>query len=148
MMIRRLWQRNAAALRCGLWSIAALLAIGCGATGGPGTEKVRRDVVVTVTYKGTPVIAGRIDFQNHATGDAGGGEIDASGQATIPGLPVGDYSVAILAPSVVVVPGVNDNERISEPPDIPQKYRSLTTSPLKAKISEQNYKMTFELEDE
>lgn len=148
MLLRCVWLRNSTTLQCGLWSAAALLAIGCGGSGGPGADKVRRDVVVTVTYEGTPVVAGQIDFQNPATGDAGGGEINAEGQATISGLPVGAYTVAILPPQVVVVPGVNDRENVSEPPDIPQKYRSLTTSPLKAEITEQNYKVAFELEGE
>lgn len=134
--------------QCGLYSVVGLLAIGCGATGGPGAAKVRRDVVVTVMYEGTPVIAGQIDFQNAKTGDAGGGQIDASGQATIVGLPVGTYTVAILPPPVVVVPGVNDAEKLPEPPDIPQKYRSMATSPLKAEITGEQYEVAFELDKE
>jgi hypothetical protein len=123
-----------------------LMMTGCGGSDGPGAGKVRRNVVVTVTYQGAPVTSGQLDFQNLETGEAGGGEIDGTGKSTISNLPVGTYTVSIVPSPVIVVPDVANAPTEQESTSIPQKYRSASTSPLKAEVTEKDYRLAFELE--
>lgn len=146
MLFRSLILRTASVFQVGMLSIVALVVTGCGGSDGPGAGKVRRNVVVTVTFQGSPVTSGQVDFQNLETGDAGGGEIDSTGKSTISNLPVGTYTVSIVPPPVIVVPDVANAPTEQQTTSIPQKYRSASTSPLKAEVTEKDYQLTFELE--
>jgi hypothetical protein len=112
---------------------ASLCLPGC--RGGPPLGRVTGKV----TFEGKPVGEGRVTFQNSGTGAGGEALLTPEGTFTLPNpLPVGDYQVTVM-PLVVrqkadprgPVVGVE-----KPAPDIPEKYRSLGSTPLKATLVE------------
>ena len=126
-----------------------LLAAGCGVPR-PHAGKPRADVVVTITYGGTPVTEGLVDLRNEETGEGGGGELNRQGIAVIPGVVLGSYTVTVVPRPPIVVPG--DEARATPPaedaPNIPEKFRIAATSPLRATVEEGSNQLTFDLRDD
>jgi hypothetical protein len=92
-----------------------------------------------VTFQGKPVSQGRVSFQNPATGASDEALLNNDGTFAVESpLPVGEYKVMVM-PLVVrekadprgPVVGV---ERPA--PDIPEKYRTIGTTDLKATVKE------------
>ena len=98
----------------------------------PHSDKPTGGLVVKVTYGGEPVTEGYVSLTNSATGLGGGGEIGADGTARLEGIAVGEYVVTVSPPVVTNDPNP-DQSKYSK---LPQKFRSDTTSPLKATIDE------------
>lgn len=116
---------------------------GCSDT--PHSDKVTGTAVVKVTFGGEPVTEGFVNFENPNTGLGGGAELEASGTATVASIPVGDYTVSVIPP----LPPDNDpNPVIKEYDNLPQKFRSTSTSTLKATIKEGSNEFAFELKEE
>ena len=123
----------------------ALLLAGCG---GPEVGQVHG----TVTFRGQPVKEGIVTFSNAATGYAAEATLGSDGsykmETTEGGMVVGDYQVAITPPIVI------DNSDPRTPPsevekkvaDIPQPYRLLETSPLKATVKPGENKLDFDMQ--
>lgn len=111
------------------------LLLGCG-RGGPHSGKPTAPVTVTVTYGGEPVTEGRVDLSNEQTGEGGGGELNGQGVATIPGVVLGNYAVIVIPPEPQLVPAETGAPAPAkkEHPNIPAKFRSLNSSPLKVEV--------------
>ena len=120
---------------------------GCGSS--PGEDKVTGSVTVTIKAGGAPVTGGFVNLANPATGEGGGGELNEAGVATIEQVTVGDYTVTVLPPQPDPVPVEPGQEPPPNPDDgtIPQQYRSESTSPLKATVTEGDNSFEFDLEE-
>lgn len=110
---------------------------GCGRAG-PHSGKQTAQVTVTVTYGGQAVTEGRVDLSNEQTGEGGGGELNAQGVATIPGVVLGSYTVVIVPPELLVVPGATGQTAPAKKQyaNIPKKVRSFKSSPFKVEVKE------------
>ena len=117
--------------------------IGCGGSG-PATGQVSG----MVTFEGKAVSDARITFHSKS-GHADEAELSKDGSYSMPRpLPVGEYQITVI-PSIVrkQVGGkgpVVGEER--EAPDIPQKYRTIGSTDLKATVKEgKNENVNFDM---
>ncbi len=128
-----------------MFAVAGLL-VGCGGSG--ETETPRAEVTVSVTFDGQPVTEGHVDLQNPESGTGGGAELNAEGQATISGIPLGSYTVTVIPPMPDPAPPEPGQAAppVKEFPNIPEPYRRTDSSPLKAEIDGSTSELKFELE--
>ncbi|MDB5336145.1 MAG: hypothetical protein JWN70_1764 [Planctomycetaceae bacterium] len=123
--------------------LSAMTLGGCGGT----EEKPRGKVAVTVTFDGTPVTEGQVNLQSTTTGEGGGGALNGSGVAEIPNVAEGSYIVTVTPPIVIVAP--TEPGKGPPPPkefaNIPEKFRKMDTSPLKADIVDTANDYSFDL---
>jgi len=126
-------------------AVGVLLFAGCG---GGGSDTPRGDVSGTVTYQGQPVTEGTVNFLSPETGRSASATLDAQGKFTVDGgVEAGSHVVTITPPFVEVPPG--GDEPPPEPKEyanIPEKYRSDTTSDLTAEVKPGKNQFSFELE--
>lgn len=125
--------------------VAGFLA-GCGKSA-PHSGEAQGEVVVTVKYGGAPVVEGRVDLNDEATGKGGGAELDDQGVARIGDVAVGSYTVTVLPPPPDPTP-VPDGQRAPAGKkylDIPVPYRKISTSPLRAEVKEGSNEFEFDL---
>lgn len=104
--------------------------------------------MVTVTYGGEPVTVGHVDLNNEQTGEGGGGELNAQGIATITDVPLGDYTVTVLPPPPDPAP-VEEGQpaaTMKEYPQIPEQFRRIATSPLRAAVQNGSNQFKFDLQ--
>lgn len=115
-----------------------------GCRNGPAVGRVSGKV----TFEGKPVKQGRVSFQNPQTGVAEEAVLDKDGNFSVrSALPVGEYKV-IVFPLIVhekaeargPVVGV---ERPA--PDIPEKYRTIGSTDLKATVKEGDNDLAFDM---
>ena len=111
----------------------------------------------SVTYKGSPVTEGSVIFTDLAQGVAVVSDLDSEGHfacevARGPGLPPGNYRVAIIPPGrpkpslQYVAPDYDAGNKTY--PHIPQKYRDEKTSDLTATVqSGDNPEFHFDMKD-
>ena len=106
----------------------------------------------TVTFEGTPLTEGMIYLKMPDGKGAGGGEIGADGTFVIAGgavggIPTGTYTVWFAPPMVEVSRGENEapDEQPKEMPNMPEKYRSASTSGLTVEITEGSNTKDFDL---
>lgn len=109
----------------------------------PHSGKSRADVVVKVTYAGQPLTAGDVDLNNLETGEGGGGALDHTGTARIPGVVLGDYTVTVLPPLSNPIPG--ENAPAAKVPPIDRKFQSPEKSPLKLSVPAEGKEVAFDL---
>jgi len=135
-------------LRLGGFSAVLLLAFGCGSTEPAGR------VGGKVTYKGAPVNEGVVVISDSSTGAAAEAQIGSDGVYTITpqkgGLPPGDYKVTVAPPEIPAPAGDGSSEpgTIPKPVDnIPQKYRSPTTTPLTLTIKDGDNQFDISMQD-
>lgn len=113
-------------------ALLTLVVVGCGESGPP-----RIPVSGSVTFESKPVTEGTVTFLSRKSGAATAAKLNDEGKFEIPeGLPAGDYVVSVAPPFTEEVAGAPVTEPAKEYPNIPQKYRSDTTSDLKATIKE------------
>ncbi len=115
---------------CGLVAVV----VGCG---GSPTGDVSSVIKGKVTYQGAPVTEGVVTFVN-AAGNAGG-QIDIKSDGTFEltkPLPQGEYLVAVVPPQVDAPSTGNTapGKIAKQVKNIPQAYRSTTSSGLKFEI--------------
>tara|TARA_R110002095_G_scaffold99188_5_gene87252 strand:+ start:2263 stop:2715 length:453 start_codon:yes stop_codon:yes gene_type:complete len=128
--------------------VCVTFSAGCG-SGTPDDGKVRNDVTISITYGGEAVAEGRVDLEDQATGEAGGGELNDSGSVTIENIVLGNYVVTVVPP----MPDPRPPEPGQAPPvpkkypNIPEKYRRAATSPLKAEVTAESTEFQFDLKD-
>lgn len=116
-----------AARQFGFFALLLLVA-GCGS--GDGSTKVTGQV----TYKGTPLPMGVINFFPGDGGRPIGQAITSDGQYTAE-LPAGNYTVVVLASNPPVPPGWKEGDPLPKPPvTVPAKYGLPTSSPLQVTI--------------
>lgn len=125
--------------------LAMTLPLGCGG----GSDQVTTSVVIEITADGQPVTKGSVNLANPEAGTGGGGELDESGKVTIETVPMGEYTVTVLPPEPDPTPPEPGAPAPPNPDDgtIPQKYRSESTSPLRATVTEDDNKFQFALEE-
>jgi hypothetical protein len=116
---------------------------GCGGSGVPVGE-----VSGKVTFQSKPVGEGRVTFQNAQTGVADEARLNSDGTyALARPLPVGDYKVMVM-PLIVrrqvdgKGPVVGDEKPA---PNIPQKYRTIGSTTLKATVKEGKNDLDFDM---
>ena len=140
---------NRRSLFYGILSCCLLGVCGCGEPGAPsGTVSGK------VTFNGTPIEEGIVNFFSKTTNTGGTGEIGSGGVYEAPtatnGLPVGDYDVYITPP-MITLPDTADSpggEGFKEVNNIPQKYRTSTNSGLKVTINEGPNSFDIEMTDD
>jgi hypothetical protein len=101
-----------------------------------------------VTFQGTAVGEGRITFTNPQTGASADALLDAGGGYALKApLPVGEYKVTVM-PLIVrrqvggKGPVVGDEKPA---PNIPEKYRTIGTTDLKASVKEGPNDLNFDM---
>jgi len=121
---------------------ALLLLFGCGKSGPPMGE-----VSGKLTFKGNPVAEGRVSFMNSEAGTGGEGKVTNGTFALSAPLPTGEYKVMVLPLVVRQQEGGKGPEvGVEKPaPDIPQKYRVIGTTTLKATVKEGKNDLTLDM---
>ncbi|MCS7238681.1 MAG: carboxypeptidase-like regulatory domain-containing protein [Thermoguttaceae bacterium] len=114
--------------------VGALLV--CTLAGCGGREAVRQmcSVEGTVTYQGKPVTGGFVVFTNLPARVVQSGQLDSEGRYRIPEIPVGDYQVHLGDPPPPAPDEAGAADR-PQPLNVPNKYKSASTSGLTAKLS-------------
>ncbi len=90
-----------------------------------------------------------MNLENNDTGEGGGGELNAEGIVTIPNVVLGSYTVTIVAPDPDPVPP-EPGQAAPKPQvfkNVPKKFRTSKTSPLKVEIKEGENKFEFDLKE-
>ena len=103
------------------------LLVGCGSDG--------REVLTvsgSVTFRGEPVKEGTVSFFDPKTGKAGVAELDSSGRFEAE-LETGSYQVTVEPPEISSGDGDGEEKKM---PNIPEAYRSSTTTTLKLKVDD------------
>jgi hypothetical protein len=121
------------------------LAIGGCGNSTPRSNKQRANVVIKLTYGGEPISAGDVDLNNLQTGEGGGGALDRTGTARIPGVVLGDYIVTVQPPISGAIPGADT--AIAKTNQIAKKYQSPEKSPLKITVPAEGKEATFDLKE-
>lgn len=124
------------------WIVVIGLIFGCGHV--PHSDRPSGKVIVAVTYGGAPVTNGFVNFSSPQTGLGAGGLLDANGTTTINEVPVGDYVVTVTLPPVSQT---DPNPQQQENPQLPKKFRSESTSTLKATVKAETNELKFELKE-
>lgn len=122
----------------------ACIVSGCGGSGGKLTAKASGKV----QFQGAPVTEGMVNFFDPKTGQGAGVPLDSAGSFHVPdGLPIGTYKVSVLPPADETAAGAPQVTKPKEYPQIPQKYRSDTTSSLTAEVKRNvDNQFTFDLQ--
>lgn len=127
---------------CGILLMATLALSGCG--GGTGQPKSAH-VTGKVTFQGQPVTEGRLTFMSSIS--AGSVEVTSEGTYRLTeGVPPGKYKVVLTPPSITKPPKVGEAApELKKFNNIPEKYRTETTTTLFAEIKEGNNTVDLEL---
>ncbi|WP_339747013.1 hypothetical protein [uncultured Rubinisphaera sp.] len=119
--------------------LLTILNVGCGGGGPKGPSGT---VSGTVTYQGQPVTEGVVNIFNTQSSEGGQGQIksDGSYQISTPSsqVPVGEYDVYVVPPTVTTPDSADGpgGEEYKVVENIPDKYRSSSTSGLKVTVNE------------
>lgn len=126
---------------CG-FLLSVVTFVGCG--GDTGLPK-SASVTGKVTFQGQPVTAGRLTFMSSAS--AGSVEVTSDGTYLLTeGVPPGQYKVVVTPPSVTKPPMVGEPApEIPKHDNIPEKYRSETSTTLFADIKAGSNTVDFDL---
>ena len=139
--------KNFSATTCavGLVALAAFL----GTAGCQGGKKVPvGEVSGKVTFEGKPVAAGLVSFMNSQAGAGDEANLNPDGTYAIKlPLPVGEYKVIILPPIVYqrVDPRGPEVGDFAVTKEIPQRYRAIGTTDLKATVKEGKNEINLEM---
>jgi hypothetical protein len=132
-----------------LWRQIVLLVFLVVSAGGCGNNEPIGKVSGKVTFGGAPIAEGTIEFAKADYAADVPLKPDGTYQLDNPGLPPGDYMVAIHP---AMVPDPRDDPEKTPPgsiekndPNIPKKYRSLSTTDLTAKVLQGKNTFDFEL---
>ena len=141
---QKLWNPLQYIALCGLMLSLVMLA-GCGDSGPP---RITGSVKITVMYDNKPVTEGEVSMVVPNSGKGASGTLGADGTVTIDEVEVGDYVVSVTPPS----PPDPDPENPAPPAkaydNLPEKFRSETTSTLKASVkADVENTFTFELKE-
>jgi hypothetical protein len=131
--------RNVAVVLLGT---AACLLAGCSQD--PHSNKPSGNVSVKVTYGGEPVTLGTVFLFSQQTGLGGGADLNEEGIAQIRAIPLGDYIVTVGPPELDLI---DPNPPQLEYANIPKKFQSDSTSPLRATVTQEDATVAFELKE-
>jgi hypothetical protein len=125
--------------------VLAALACLCGCR---GTSTALGEVSGKVTFEGKPVKEGRVTFQNPESGAAADARLNEDGTYTLSAaLPAGEYKVTVT-PLIErrQVDGKGPVVGEEKPaPDIPEKYRTVGSTELKATVKEGKNDFNFDM---
>lgn len=130
--------------RAVLFVAGVATAAACRGPGDPNESRRSARVELVVTHAGKPITAGQIDLVADVPGNDVGGEVDASGCATIAAIP-GRYTVVVGPP---IVPPAADGLQPSPAhgETISAAVRSATTSPWKIDVVPGKNRFEFDLD--
>lgn len=113
----------------------------------PHSDKPRADVFIQITAEGRPVTSGDVDLHNFKSGEGGGGTLDSTGTALIPGVVLGEYVVTVLPHQDDPLPQVDGLPRPSTGPKakIPAQMQSPQKSPFRITVTERGAEARFDL---
>jgi len=129
------------------YSLLIVSCIICGCGQNPHADKVSGSVTVKVSFGGAPVPGARLSLENNKTKLGGSSDLGDDGTAFIDQMTPGEYVVTILPPlpdQVFAEPG-KPAPKMEDRKDIPKKFRSGSTSPLKATVVEGSNEFEFDL---
>lgn len=133
--LQQQWLRKASAV-----CLLCLLA-GCG--GAQAESKPMGTVSGSVTLKGKPLTDCRVNLISDQLGASAGGDLQADGSFTLDGpVPAGNYAVFITMPEIFTPAQAQSKSGLSS---VPKKYRSQSTTDLKADIQQGENKVDFDL---
>lgn len=115
---------------------------GCGSS---EPEKVIGTVTISVAHDGKPVTEGTVNMIEIGSSKSATGTLNETGNLTLENVEVGKYTVSILPPPLPPADPDQPPVPIKNYPNIPDKYRSETTSPLSAEVKEGTNEFQFEL---
>jgi hypothetical protein len=127
----------------GLLPLAGTLLWLCGC----GTGKPMGEVSGKVTFEGKPVAEGMVSFMNPTAGTGGEGQLKDGRYSLTAPLPPGEYKVMVI-PLIVRQQegGKGPKVGVEQPaPDIPEKYRAIGTTDLKATVKEGPNTLDFDM---
>lgn len=142
MLLNQKWKFVCAA--CMAFNL--LVVAGCGSNSPRGIPKA--DVTGEVLFQQKPVSEGVVTFYSEKTGIAAPADLDSTGHFTIPdGIEIGTYIVTVAPPFIEEVAGAPPAAKPTPTYDnIPQKYRSIETSDLRADVKEGENQYVFQME--
>ena len=130
MHLVQLWRRCVSVRVMTLGLLSALVVGGCNRAGGPaGTVSVSG----TVRSAGKTIVQGTVNFAAKEGAASGTAAIGAEGKFTVKLLP-GAYRVAVIAKDGVDTMDEKGNP-VTAKSLVPEKYASIATSGLEAKVS-------------
>lgn len=115
---------------------------GCGPS---EPEKVIGTVTLIVTYDGKPVTEGSVNMIEIGTSKSATGSLNETGTVKMENVEVGNYTVSILPPPPPPADPDQPPAPMKKYDSIPQKFRSETTTPLKAEVKEGANEFQFDL---
>ncbi len=99
----------------------------------------------TVTFGGEPVTEGQVQFNSEELGVGALAKLDSAGKFTIEApLALGKYTVTVLPPPLPA-PEEGVEPEIKEYPNIPEKYRTESTTDLTAEVKEGDNHFPFDM---
>lgn len=129
------------------WALSIVFLIGCGS----GQRVVVGDVEFEVTFDGVPVKEGSVNLAAKGSGMGATQKLSDSGTVKIKNVPVGEYTVFVFPPQMEApVPDTAKGGFLpaKKYPNIPQRFHSELTSPLRATVEKETKRYTFDLKKE
>jgi hypothetical protein len=132
---------------CTAATITSLLVLslsGCGSSGGSAEIPAAEQITAYVVYGDQPVGEGSVNLVMDGTGNGAFGDLDAEGHVTLTNVPLGSYTVIVMPPAEKD-PDPENPVPVKTYNNIPPKFRSQTSSPLKADITAETKTLEFNL---
>ncbi len=117
---------------------------GCGSSGGRPTVPAAEQITAHVVYGDQPVGEGSVNLVMDGTGNSAFGDLDANGSVTLTNVPLGSYTVIVMPPAEKD-PDPENPMPVKTYSNIPPKFRSQTSSPLKAEVTAETKTLEFNL---
>lgn len=131
-------------LGCCLLCVAST--IGC-AGGAADSNEPTGEVTIEISYGIQPVTEGQLNLISEQPGNDRGGELGSDGVATVSDLALGKYTVTVFPPLPDPTPDQSAASAQKDFSNIPTKFRSAQTSPLKIEVTEGTKDFNFDLKD-
>jgi hypothetical protein len=106
-----------------------------------------------VTFQSAAVGEGHVLFKNHSRGLVRTAQLNADGTFQLDKVPVAEYVVTVIPPESELPNETTGfrgpiNVSMPDPKNIPARFRSATTSPLRSAVVEGENRLDFELGDD
>lgn len=145
MEVYREWSGHCrTATSAGALLLAICFLIGCGSS---TSDKTVGSVKVVVTFGDEPITEGAIEMVVVGEGKGAFGDLDSSGTVHLTDVEVGNYTVSVVPPAAPDPDPSKPLAPVKEYTNIPIKFRTETTSPLKATVVEGSNEFKFDLKE-
>jgi len=124
--------------------LAICFLIGCGSS---SPEKTVGTVKVIVTFGDEPITNGAIEMVVVGEGKGAFGNLDSTGTVRLTDVEVGNYTVSVVPPTAPDPDPSKPLVPVKEYANIPSKFRTEATSPLKATVVEGSNEFKFDLKE-